>query len=388
LRAQVLTSSCTSKPGIVTLPLGPWGKTYAVFITGGLQQAASSSALAALLAREIALLRAHYVHLPERWQLLAAIKGPPKRKHPMRRKRSSSSSSSSSSALPWDISAEQVCKLCVELCRLHFGLRWIAKHTCDLPPELREATNGLLTTVGFSSIPQPVGDAMDAVAVASHNGRLAGAKVALYGAKDLEERRQLRQIWRINMLMVDVGFAKAGEFETPAEAKRDLARIYWVGPERVERILQFLARLRHPWRFKQKKAAFMSHHTMPSPQLVLSALLATQRSLELSADRAAAQVVGDFTSVVAGLVEVYGTALDRRRLHRGELLGLIEDAQAEQVSSGKWAIWWRSVVKNNRHPPLQLRIAELAQWAASEPGQSRLSRWRRGRSNQGTNSPS
>merc|ERR1719362_274737 len=184
------------------------------------------------------------------------------------------------------------------------------------------------------------------------------------------------------MLMIDAGLAKAGEFETPAEAKRDMNRIYWVGPERVERILQFLARLRHPWRFERNKAAPVSHYTVPSPQLVLIALLATQRSLDLSADRIAAQVVGDFTSVVAGLVEVHGTDLDRRRLHRGELLGLIEDAQAEQVSAGKWGVWWRSVVKNYRHPPLQLRIAELAQWAASEPGQWRLGRWRSGHSNQ------
>jgi hypothetical protein len=258
-----------------------------------------------------------------------------------------------------------------------------------LPPEFREASNSLLTQVGVPGIPQAVGDAIDAVAVGANSGRVAGVKAALEGAKALEERRQLRRIWRINMLMIDVGLSKAGEFETPAGAKRDLDRVYWWGPKRVERILQFLARLRHPVRSVRNRAAPVSHHMMPSPQLVMMALLATQRSLELSADRAAAQVVGDFTSVVAGLVEVHGTDTDRRRLHRGELLGLIEDAKAEQVPARRWAIWWRSVVKNYRRPPLQLRIAELAQWAASdEPSQWRLSRWLRGHGNQSTSSPS
>jgi len=356
------------EPGIATLPIGPLGKSYAVFITGGLQEVASRSALAALLAREIALLNAHYVHVPELWQLLRAIRRRPKKPSNFGRRRSNSNS-----ALP---SAEQVLKQCVELCRLHFGLRWIASHTGELPPELQEATSRLLARAAETAgIPLAAGDAMDAVAVASDGGSLAGAKSAWDGATALEERRQLRRIWRINMLAWDLGLSEPGEF-APAEAKRDLDRIYWIGPKRAEGILRFLTTLRHPGRHMRRSTAVAaSSRKVPSAQLVLMVLLATRRWLELSADRAAAKVVGDFMPVVAGLVEVYGTDLDRRRLHRGELTGLIQDAQAEQVPAAKWAIWWRSLVKNYMHPPLQLRIAELAAWAANEPGQQRLSSW-------------
>ncbi|CAK0898313.1 unnamed protein product [Prorocentrum cordatum] len=106
----------------------------------------------------------------------------------------------------------------------------------------------------------------------------------------------------------------------------------------------------------------------------LSSWAAARRAEEAAADRAAAEAVGSIMPVAAGLVLLHGSDTDRRRLGRGELPGLLEDCRAEQAPQRRWTTWWTSVVKMKLRPPLYIRLAELADWAASEEGKARLPR--------------
>lgn len=344
---------------ITTLPLAPLLQPFAVFVSGGLLEAASSAELGALLAREVALLKMLYLHVPELWVLLRGLRprGKARASRPSRR------GAGAGAALP-----AAALRQLLELCRAHRGLRLLAARAGALPRELRAPAEDLADKLLLPRLP---GDAADVAALYAEEGAWPAAQQAARVAARLDERWQLRRLVRIAQLAEEVHPQSSADAFSAAEARTTLKRIYWIGPERVERVLGAFAalarRLRRPFRRRASAAA-----AWPSGRALLLGAAAGQRLAELEADRRAAEVLGDYKPVVAGLVRLLGTPADLRRLTRGELLGIIEDAKAEHVDRRRWMVWWTSAVGAQLRPPLQLRVAELAEWAEGEEGRRRL----------------
>ncbi|CAK8989629.1 unnamed protein product, partial [Durusdinium trenchii] len=72
------------------------------------------------------------------------------------------------------------------------------------------------------------------------------------------------------------------------------------------------------------------------------------------------QAMGSINPVAGGLVLIHGTPTQRRQLHRGELRGLLEDAQEDFPPRRRWPLWFNAFVKAHMEPVLVLRLAELA----------------------------
>lgn len=98
---------------------------------------------------------------------------------------------------------------------------------------------------------------------------------------------------------------------------------------------------------------------------VMLGLLAAGRASELSVDRAAAGVLGGIETLAAGLVRLYGTEEERRRVDRGDVRGLIDGSCVVLGTRGgllRWEMWFESLVTGPVQPPLLLRLADLAAW--------------------------
>eukprot|EP00971_Amphidinium_carterae_P020163 397230-Amphidinium_carterae.1 len=93
-----------------------------------------------------------------------------------------------------------------------------------------------------------------------------------------------------------------------------------------------------------------------------------RRSAELAADRVAAQVFGGIAPVAGGLTWRYGTEEEKRRVRRGEVMGLIEDAQIQYSPGHRGYARFEAFVDADSVPSLRLRLAELADWAQTEDG--------------------
>ncbi|CAK8989633.1 unnamed protein product, partial [Durusdinium trenchii] len=57
------------------------------------------------------------------------------------------------------------------------------------------------------------------------------------------------------------------------------------------------------------------------------------------------QAMGSINPVAGGLVLIHGTPTQRRQLHRGELRGLLEDAQEDFPPRRRWPLWFNAFVK-------------------------------------------
>jgi len=344
---------------IAALPLAPPRRRFAVFLSGGLLEAAGSAELGALLAREVALLQMLHVRVPELWLVLRGLQPKPKA-------RPGRSSARRRARRAGGLAATTLRQF-VELCRVHRGLRLLAAQLDQLPQEARGPVQDVSSQI---LLPRVLGDAADMIAMYDEQGSWPAAKASTRVVMDLEERVQFRRLRRISQRWDEVHPLSSAEAFSPSQAGSTLRRIYRIGPERVERVLGAMAVMRRPWRLFHKASS--SATPWPSVHAVLVGATAAQRFAELAADRLAAEVVGDHRPVVAGLVRLHGTPTDLRRLERGELLGIIDDAQCEHLARRRWAVWWTSAVGASPQPPLQLRIAELANWAASEDGRRRL----------------
>jgi len=71
-------------------------------------------------------------------------------------------------------------------------------------------------------------------------------------------------------------------------------------------------------------------------------------------------------SVAGGLVLLHGTPMEQRRLHRGDIRGLLEDAQLDLPVRRRWPHWLKAFIKAGLQPALRLRLAELADWESKE----------------------
>jgi len=290
--------------------------------------------------------------VPEAWELLQAIG--PKPRHLSRRPRRLKRAVSAG-PLP-EIARKALAQL-VQLCRAHEGLRWLATQVPELPPEMQDPSQDLLNRL---LLPRPLSDVTEVATVRSDQGDLSALKTAVARAKELEEEVDLRRLVRVDGLMKEAGLAKPNDVLSPARARAISGRIQWLGPDRTETLLRVMAVVRRPWRlFKRplrRRRTAQARVRLPPMQALLVGFMAVHRMLDLAADRMAAEAVGGIEPVVAGLVRLHGSPAERRRLRRGELRGLIEDAKADQLPR-RWAAWWTSFVGAWRTPPLQLQTA-------------------------------
>ncbi|OLP92838.1 Metacaspase-1 [Symbiodinium microadriaticum] len=76
--------------------------------------------------------------------------------------------------------------------------------------------------------------------------------------------------------------------------------------------------------------------------------------------------MGSIDSVAGGLVLLHGTPMEQRRLKRGDIRGLLEDAQLDLPVRRRWPHWLKAFIKAGLQPALRLRLAELADWESKE----------------------
>ncbi|CAE8601496.1 unnamed protein product [Polarella glacialis] len=344
-----------------TLPLGPPHKRrYGVFASRGLLARASSKELFALLLREVALLRMHSLQLPEVWAWWEAAKPlPVKVRGVVRKAHSKTKSPSSGSA---EAILQTVLAQLGELCRLHHGLQVVAAGLHQLPKELSAP---LLRVTGQVRLRQKLlGDAADVVAVRADEGNSAAMREAAVHAAEFAERRELKSVFRTMQLFDEVGMGKPKSSlkENVKGGRQFMDFMYKVGPHRVEGLMTGVATVRRPQRLVRNR---QSKKKLPYRAL-LTAFASLRRAVELAADRQAAEAAGGIEPVVGGLILLYGTPSEQRRLKRGDVAGLIEDAHVDFPPNRRWAYWWQNTVKAKLRPTLQLRIAELADWAESK----------------------
>jgi len=317
-----------------------------VLVTGGLLAAARPAELEALLAREVALISMFHPPVPEVWAVKTAVLPKPRAQSQRRKKREGDANGP-------DKVVALACKELAELCRAHFGLGLLSQHAGQLPAQLRGPAAGLAARL---RLPWPLSDVVDAVGMKLESGSFSGPiKLALGRARELERELQLRRYVLGGAPPVEASWKKLRAFE-PSSA----------GGRGQQSSLTDVKRLALGRRKRRQSPV----------KLLLAGWAAARRAEEAAADRAAAEAVGSIMPVAAGLVLLHGSDTDRRRLGRGELPGLLEDCRAEQAPQRRWTTWWTSVVKMKLRPPLYIRLAELADWAASEEGKARLPRSR------------
>jgi len=351
-----------------TLPLEAGGRIFGIFASGGLLDVAKPVELAALLAREVALLKNYRLHVPGRWAVLQSLQLKPQL---VRRKAAVGGS--------WlEGAAQATSGQLVQLCRVHHGVSLMDAHAGALPQELASAWRGA-SNIYRRALPPLLAGVADVVAV-HHDGSwwpaLMSSAVKL---QSFARQKQFGTLWRITKLCGEVSPGAGVDLSRRAMNNniKSLRLTYKVGPERIERLLAFAAHAKHPGRWFQKLAkkapnrAALLAAAVPWRSLLMASA-AVRRAAELAADRSAAHAVGDFRPVVAGLVLIHGTAEERRRLQRGDLAGLVEDARAEEVPAKRWGTWLTSAIEARPLPPLRLRIAELAAWAESAEGRRQL----------------
>lgn len=344
---RLLVLQRVKKMGLLTLSLDLWprdaGARFVVFVTGSLLAAAGPAELEALLAREVALIGMLHPPVPEVWAVKTALLPRPRAQSQKRKKREGDANG------PDKLGALAL-KEFGELCRTHYGLGLLALRAGELPAQLREPASGLAARLRS---PWPLSDVLDAAGMKLESGSLSGPiKLTVGRARELEQDLQLRRYVLGGAPSVQASWKKLQAFEPSVAGAR--------GPAT-----------------DVKRLALGRRKRSQSPvKLLLTGWTAARRAEEARADRVAAEAVGSIMPVAAGLVLLHGSDTDRRRLGRGELPGLLEDCRAEQAPRRRWATWWTSVVKMKLRPPLYIRLAELADWAASDEGRSRLPRSR------------
>ncbi|CAE7201842.1 MCA1 [Symbiodinium natans] len=318
--------------GLQTLPLLPPTRLWGVFVSRALVAKASQPQLLALLLREVALLQMRVPPLPQLWAVLAAIKGKAKtRRAPTHSKTHRTFSQLQRARIQ-------------ELCRVHRGLSEVQARHDQLPLPLQapvtEAARHLL-------LPGVLGDCVNVVGTYADRGVVAAVQEAGSDVADYIEDFQLLRLVRIARLNVDV-FGKPKRkplTKTIHETRVNLQRVYSIGPKRVEGLLKAASKVRHPTRVLRQRRR---------PKLpffeIWTACTAMNRAATLLADHQAAKAMGSIDHVAGGLVLLHGTPLEQRRLRRGDIRGLLEDAQSDLPVRRRWPHWLGAFIKAGLQP--------------------------------------
>lgn len=346
-----------------TLPLNtPKGKVdWAVFVSSHLAKVSTRDQLLALLLREVSLLRMRVPPLPQLWALLAAAKPT----SAVRRSKAKLKTKGAKVARKGDqkkgqkgLEVEQLQQhffhTLEELCRIHLGIHALRVRLNQLPSSWRP---NVAKTAGRFQLPGVLGDGADVIGSYADGGLMASLYQAGNHVEDYMGRYQPMRIGHIKLLKEDLlGKDKTQKslMKQVRDTRTALDRVYSIGPERVEGLLEKASKIRHPRRFWRRK---------PRRNLHLVELWATASSLSrfstLAADREAVQAMGSIDALAGGLVLLHGTATQKRQLQRGELRSLLEDAQADFPAKQRWPLWFEAFTKGSMEPVLILRLAEL-----------------------------
>jgi len=360
---------------IQTLPLDALGRDYGIFLSAALVDIATGPELDALVVREVALLATYRFVLPAAWTVTRALQGKPskakrgKAPSPIERAKVARGRIESQLKAAW----EQF----VQLCRAHRGVQALDDLADSLPKELEGAWRSVSEQYR-QHVPPLLSDAAEVIGVGHERGTAPALFSTAVKIRQFSDKHQLGTLMRIAKL--------SGEVMPGAGVSMSRVRwVYKVGPTRVETMLSVLAWLKHPSKWfaaskkKSKKPIQLPEWARTSTMLaaqapwrsVKLALSAVRRASELSADQQAASVLGDIVPVASALVLLHGSDEERRRLARGELGGLLEDAQIE-VEKTQWNAWWQSAVEASSVPALRLRLTELTKWAETPEGRAQL----------------
>jgi len=328
---------------IQTLPLdAPPKRTWAVFVSSHLMKVASKDQVLALFLREVALLRMRVPPLPQLWVLLAAAK--PKE------------AARKATSLKVANVGHHFFHFIEELCRVHLGLGALRARLQQLPSSWRPQ---LAKTTGHFHLPGVLGDGVDVIGSYADGGLMAGLYQAGNQLEDYLGRYQPMRIGHIALLKEDVlGKTKSQKslMKQVQETRTALDRVYSIGPERVEGLLEKASKIRHPKRLWRPKKSRRKLHLVE----LWAAASSLSRAATLAADREAVEVMGNINALAGALVLLHGTPTQKRQLHRGELRSLLEDAQADFPMKQRWPLWFNAFAKGTMEPVLILRLAELA----------------------------
>mmetsp|Transcript_75325 Transcript_75325/g.140458 ORF Transcript_75325/g.140458 Transcript_75325/m.140458 type:complete len:498 (+) Transcript_75325:65-1558(+) len=350
---------------LLTLPTEMWRRQSAVFLSGALVKRATADQIGALLAREVELLRTKHLFLPEVWAIKNAVQGTPlptqaRRQRPPSRLREAK---------------ERTRGLPLQMCRTYVGITALAASTMRLPIELQGPTEAAL---GKVLLPKVCGDIADVAVEYDANGaaqavRQFGRK-ASYWADELEVKRLMHMASLAKQLPLPKGKLKdkLKQLTQPRKIWSKVKLAYKIGIPKLERMLTVAVRIVHPFKRASLSKLGPLLGLYPVLELFWTLGMLWRRSAELAADRVAAQVYGSIAPVAGGLTWRYGTAEEKRRVQRGETMGLIEDAQIQYAPGRRGQARFEAFVEAEAVPPLRLRLAEMADWAQTEDGRTAM----------------
>lgn len=362
-----------------TLPLAPFQRTrrFAIFASGGLIREASSAELKALLLRQVALIKMLHLYIPTGWMAWQAVQPKPPTQASQLRPASLGLQQKKRTEVEGDFSkaarsfTHWAVAQFLEICRVMTGVRILVSKVERMPPILKES----VMAIGDRLSPHwMLSDSADVIsAYTEGNGPAIDAAIAK--SKSIAIRWKLPEMRRC-FLMADEAHLIPNDPIEPVKMWKDLQMCYKIGFHRISRGLEFIVHarrsllaMRNPLKLIRKPPP-APRIQIPTPRDLILVYMAARRQAELLADKIAAKAMASdsrvetaIESVLAGLIRVEGTPADLRRLRRGDLKGLIDDARIEMAGRYRWGIWVESSLNGRHKPSLQLRIAELAEWA-------------------------
>eukprot|EP00929_Paragymnodinium_shiwhaense_P055639 TRINITY_DN27867_c0_g1_i4.p1 TRINITY_DN27867_c0_g1~~TRINITY_DN27867_c0_g1_i4.p1 ORF type:complete len:459 (-),score=78.11 TRINITY_DN27867_c0_g1_i4:177-1553(-) len=372
---------------IQPLPVEMHRRRFVFVVSGGLLDVAGPADLKALFARELALLSSFHLRLPDTWLLWELITPPQKQ---LQQEQEGLSAWRPAAAAPKTPAfsekagnaARLVVKQLEELSRARYGYSLLMSNSYRLPKPVRSALERVDDHI--PTVRRPVADIMDLLAVNDVHGGGVAFNLALHKASELDEATlKIRHLMNINSLADRAGLVdhkKPFKIE-PGVWKKNLRRAYRVGLPHIESALTFMAGVRHaPEKLLHRKGpppppvekAFRFVMSPEGRATLLALALAWSRKAEAEADKKASAFMGSIEPVARGLVILYGSDTEKRRVGRGEVKGLLQDCQAELSYENRWPHWLNAALAPSDKPLLQMRLADLQNWADTEKGQKRL----------------
>lgn len=351
-----------SNPHIVTLPVGIWKRRHRIFISKGLLDVGvNRGELTALLAREVAHLKAFRWRPPAWWALVGA----------WRSKRAPNPKGSLQS-LPIEMRRElrQGWAQLLELCRMQAATTAaasVAARTEELGP-VSAVADWWLQRVDEYAVLVDVCDFIEAPHTSFSRAEMIARFAMTYTPYEdgvAAVRRGAAAVSSRFGALPAMGILSG----TQLPAKKPPART--TTPADGDK----------KWPSLPGNVGLSLREVNPATvaRPALLGLLAVGRVAEMSADRSAAKKLGSIEPVAAGLVRLYGTEEERRRVDRGDIRGIIMGSRTALEARGgllRWEMWFESLVTGPTQPPLMLRLADLAAW--EELGdRGRFMPWRR-----------
>eukprot|EP00435_Cladocopium_sp_Y103_P046807 s1722_g13.t1 len=244
--------------------------------------------------KKVSLLRMRVPPLPQLWVLLAAAKptASPKRKVAKPKTKGAQvarKGDSKKTGIELGQLQQHFFHTLEELCRIHLGIHALRVRLNQLPTSWRP---NVAKTAGRFQLPGVLGDGADVVGSYADGGLMASLYQAGNRVEDYMGRYQPMRIGHIALLKEDV-LGKDKTQKSLMKQMRDtrtaLDRVYSIGPERVEGLLEKASKIRHPRRFWRRRKPRRNLHLVE----LWAAASSLSRLCTLAADRESVQDIGN-----------------------------------------------------------------------------------------------